>query len=1050
MTLLVYKSSAGSGKTYSLVRTYLSLLLRNPSSYRNILGVTFTNKAANEMKSRVIAALEGIAAVDPMHSAKYSGLLDELCIETGLDKETVKSRAAAALTELLHHYGDFSISTIDSFVHRLVRTFTFDLGLPQQFDIELNADYIIDKCVDDLLSRIGTDELITHASIDLLLYELEDEKSWQIEKKLKEFGMNLLEEKSYIHARNLAGCNYSDFQRVRQKWRDFCRDFESRLSTKAARLLNFLDTEMILESDLAGGSTSSIIKFLQRLRNREVEHAFNLKSWRAYLESGKWFSSKVTAIAKASIISNQQMLTESLISIVQVHDEQSGRYYLGKLLVPQLYKLALLSALQKSLSEIMDEHNLVHISEFNKRISDIITGVSAPYIYERMGERYHHFMIDEFQDTSVMQWLNFLPLIDNSLANGNLNLLVGDGKQAIYRWRNGDVEQFIHLPRLNNPNNDAWIVGAGDNLLNNYEERLLNKNFRSSSTIVSFNNSFFEYCKQFLAPDQQNVYDGQQQNVVYKTTGYVEIQFLPEEDTDKKLSYLTHTLKLIHSLLDDGYAKSDITILVRKNAEGSLLANYLLGNNISVVSADSLLVSSSPRVKALMAAICWIANPSDDVARNDFFYFTSIIKDADKRLWTEFYSQEAKAKQSGETAALLQPFDEKTLAYLSTSNLYDMLEALMRLLKFNELSDPYIQFLLEYVHEFSVSSKGGIKELVDDWRQKSESLSVIIPETTDSVRVMTIHKAKGLEFKVVIYPFANEKLKNCSKSNLWVDLGDMADNNIRSAYLTCAKSLEKTPLKHFYDKETERSKLDLVNLVYVAFTRAIDRLYIISEAPPSNSATISLPGLLLGYIREKDLDADEQNRYCMGNQTPPHHSEKTMTHVASLGMASHDWTEKIIFTTDKRVEQTDRYLTNSRNKGIVVHELLSKISTKEQIESVLDHFVFNGRISSADKFDYQQMLVKIFALDIFNEAVQSAVNVRNEQELIGEDGQVLRPDRVIEFADRIVLIDFKTGEARRDHRKQIENYAKTLNLIYPHPVESYLLYLNDDGELIAC
>lgn len=1050
MTLLVYKSSAGSGKTYTLVRTYLGLLLRNPSSYRNILGVTFTNKAANEMKSRIIAALEGIASVNPMQSDRYSSLLEELCNETELDKATVKNRAAAALTELLHHYGDFSISTIDSFVHKLVRTFTFDLGLPQQFDVELNAYRLIDKSIENLLSRVGSDELVTHAILDLLVYTLEDGRSWQIEMQLKEFGMNLLEEKSYLHARNLANCSYSDFKEFRHRIKNYCDDFETRLRKQARIILDFFDAEMILESDLAGGSPRSINKFFQLLIEGDVEKAFELKSWGAYLESGKWFSTKATATAKAAINSNHQMLHDTLNDIVGYHEEHSGLYYLAKMLLPQIYKVALLSAIQRSLTEIMDEYNLVHISEFNKRISNIVSGVTAPYIYERLGERYKHFMIDEFQDTSFMQWLNFLPLIDNSLAIGNLNLLVGDGKQAIYRWRNGDVEQFVRLPLLSNPENDPWIEDVGVNLMNHYDERFLNTNFRSSATIVSFNNSFFEFSKQFLEHDMQRVYDGQQQKSVHNADGYIEIQFLPSDEPDKKQAYLLRTLQLIQHLVEEGYTKSDITILVRKNEEGSLLARYLLENNISVISAESLLVSSSPHVKAVMAAMSWIANPSDDVARNDFFYFTSHCRQGRQCMWADFIITEARSRRTAGAAAGLQPFDDDTLAHLSSSSLYDMLEMVLRLLEFDELSDPYIQFLLEYVHEFSVSSKGALHELVEDWKITSKSLSVLIPEATDSVRIMTIHKAKGLEFRVVIFPFANEKLKNCSKSNLWVNLDNKAFGNISSAYITCSKKLNKTLLKPVFLEETKRSELDLLNLVYVAFTRAIDRLYIISESVLPSSDVLSLPGLLTGYIQENNLKPDSFNRYCIGETGPPRKSETARPLVKALGMTSHDWSKNSIFITGNRHEETEPQSQNNRIKGILIHELLSKIPNEDMIEPVLNHYVFNGRISSSEMPELQQMLGEFFALDVISESIKTGAVVHNERELIATDGEVLRPDRVIEFADRVVLIDFKTGEERKEHLIQVENYARTLSTIYPKPVESYLLYLNNDINLVAC
>lgn len=1051
MSLVVYKSSAGSGKTYTLVRAYLALVLRNPSSFKHILGVTFTNKAANEMKLRIIKTLEGLSSSDSLAQTQFGGLMEELASETGLGKEAIRIKAAAILTELLHHYGDFSISTIDSFAHRLVRTFTFDLGLPHQFDIELDADNIIRKCVDDLMSRIGSDELITRAMVDLLLHNIEEEKGWQIEKQLHEFATDLLHESSYEHAKILENCSDADFQHSRIKWNKLCNSVEKELSIKADKIRSFFSSEMIFEEDLSGGSLQGIQKFLEKLHEGDVDKAFDLTAWNKYLSTGKWLSPKASRHAKDAILSNQAMLHNFLEEIVDYYQEHSRLYHLGKMLVPQLYKLALLTALQRSLLEVMNEFNLVHISEFNKRILGMISGVSAPYIYERLGERYRHYMIDEFQDTSVMQWHNFLPLIDNSLANGHFNLLVGDGKQAIYRWRNGDVDQFIKLPHINNPHENPWLANVAENLINHYDPRVLDSNYRSSATVVSFNNSFFGYSKKFLSESNQRVYDDLTQKVTQTNTGYVEVQLLPEDDTDKSESYLNRTLLLIQDLVDEGFALSDIAVLVRRNVEGSLIANYLMHNQISVVSADSLLVSSSFRVKALMSALSWVANPLDDVARSDYFYFTSLNQVSDESEWIDFLRQETRARQSGNKSDRQMPFDDETLAGLSSRGLYDLVEMLVRMLGYDKVNDPFLQFLLEYVHEFDSAAKGGLKEFVEDWKQKSTSLSIITPEATNSVKVMTIHKAKGLEFKVVIFPFANGKLKNCTHSNIWVNLSGLADERVGTAFLACSKKLEKTPFQQIFEEETEKSKLDLMNVVYVAFTRAIERLYVVSEETKSKSLIFGMPFLINDFLRNREINPDESGRYSFGSKSAPvMKSEKSASLITTLEMSSNEWAGTLVFTSAEPGDQPDSDIALNRKRGIIIHELLSKAMMDDQIDPLLDHYMLTGRISLEEKSAFHELLSKVFRFDIIKESFQQGVVVRNEQEMIGLEGEILRPDRVIEFPDRVVLIDFKTGTARQEHKNQVNSYSEVLKNVYSKPIDSFLLYLNDEVELIAC
>lgn len=1050
MSLVVYKSSAGSGKTYTLVRAYLTLLLQNPTSFRHILGVTFTNKAANEMKSRIINALEGLSASESAAQIRYVGLMDELYHETGLTKEIIQKRAAGILTELLHHYGDFSISTIDSFVHRLVRTFTYDLGLPHQFDVELDADVVIRKCVDNLMLRIGSDELVTRAMVDLLIHSIDEEKGWQIERQLHDFATDLLHESSFEYARLLENCSDDDFLQSRLNWSGFCKDVENELRQKSRKILSLFDSEMIQEEDLSGGSNSGILKFLQRLIEGEVDHAFGLTSWNKYQSTGKWVSPRASHHAKNAIQSNQDLLNSYLNDIVEYYNKHSRLYYLGKILVPQLYKLSLLAALQRSLIDVMNELNLVHISEFNKRITGIVSGVSAPYIYERLGERYRHYMIDEFQDTSIMQWHNFLPLIDNSLANGHFNLLVGDGKQAIYRWRNGDVDQFINLPHINNPHGNQWIESVSDHLRNHYDTRILDSNFRSSSTVVSFNNSFFGYTKKFLSERNQRVYEDLAQKIIQTQTGYVEIQLVPEEDSDIQGTYLSRTLALVQSLKDEGYSLSDITILVRRNIEGSLIANFLMNNQISVVSAESLLVSSSFRVRALIAAIGYIANPLDDVSRSDFFYFTSMNQVSDGSYWINFLHHETKSRIIGQKSERQLPFDDETRAGLSALGLYDMVEQLIRMLEFGSVSDPFVQFLLEYVHEFDIASKGGPKELIEDWKQKSTTLSIITPEASDSVKVMTVHKAKGLEFKVVIFPFANEKLRNCSRTSMWVNLSEVADDRVGAAFLTCGKMLEKTPFQQLYEDESEKSKLDLMNVLYVAFTRAIDRLYVLSEEP-KKSAIFGIPFLIKDFLCHAEKEPDVNGNYCFGKVTSPvMPANQGISMISALSMSSAEWTGKLVFSATDSGDEREPGVLSNRKRGIIVHELLSKVWKEDQIGPLLDHYHFTGRISIEEKPVFHEILSKVFRIDIIRDSVQAGIVVRNEQEMIGLKGNIIRPDRVIEFPDRIVLIDFKTGIARHEHKQQINSYLEVLRKVYSKPFDSYLLYLNDEVELIAC
>lgn len=1053
MPLIVYKSSAGSGKTYALVKEYLLLVLSDPQIFRHILAVTFTNKAANEMKERIIEALCALQNAGADISSGHKSLFSDLKEVSDLDIEEIQAAAGTLLTTILHNYSDFSVSTIDAFSHRLVRTFTRDLGLPYQFEVELDENLIIGQSVDLLLEKVGQDELITRAAVDFLVFQMDQEKSWQVELELRSFAKKLLREESFEFTQRLLAYDESVFKHAREQIIDFIVTIENTFQDKAGKMIARLQASHIAPDDLADGSAKGIMNFLLKLSQRNVEDAFALKSWKSYPEKTKWYSGSAAPDMKAIISQIQGSLREDLLGIIDFYEQESQRYYLFKMMLPRVFTMALLSGLQQSLNEVMDNNNLVHISEFNKRIAALIHGVTTPYIYERFGERYKHFLIDEFQDTSVLQWQNFLPLIDNSLAHGKTNLLVGDAKQAIYRFRSGEVEQFIQLPSLLQSDKYPWLKSYQKTLEANYTSKQLDTNYRSAKTIVDFNNRFFQFASTFLSDDHKNVYHDLEQKAVRQQDGLVEIQFLDNETNAIDDQQLVRILEIIHHLTNEGYTYDKIAILTRSNKEGSATARYLNLNNIGVISADSLLVNSSVRVKAIVSALAWLSNPDDTIALIELLYYKSLAVRESDITWINSMVENAPYSTTGayKLGALLFSSDE--VQAIVSRNIYDLVEGLIRKFGFVHEHDQYLQFFLEYVYEFHIGNKGSLRDFLDVWETSGDSLSVVVPEGTNSVSVMTVHKAKGLEFPVVIYAFANDSLNRNTRQDAWLDLQQEKPGGLDVGLVPNSSRLENTRFAHLYHTEREKTKLDILNNIYVAMTRASERMYVLCDQLSHDKEAFSLPYFLKQFLQIERIEPIADSCYRFGVEQPviqQYTLPPDLVQPIASGLISINWVDQLKVAGDGYQDARGKMGQTPREAGNLVHRMLSGIRVRDDVDTTLNRYFYQGMIDADQKQKYHRLFNQLFENETITRFFDAGNKIRTEQDLISSKGTVLRPDRIIEYDEKVVLVDFKTGKHELEHIDQILGYQSELSAISDKPIESFLIYLNQEIELIAC
>ncbi|HEU4716911.1 MAG TPA: UvrD-helicase domain-containing protein, partial [Bacteroidia bacterium] len=725
MNFTVYRSSAGSGKTFTLVREYLAIALSDtafpPQRYKEILAITFTNKAAGEMKERIIRALKELSGKPAEISSPLSSALQEKLM---LDPFTLAERAGNVLKAILHNYGDFAIGTIDSFTHRIVRAFAHDLSLPVNFEVETDEEKIISEAVDLLVSRIGKDEMLTEILYSFSESRTEDEKNWQIESDLRDISRQLLREDGADFASRLRDLTPENFMTIRKKLLTFIRQFESKVIALASELHQRFRDHGLEEEDFAHGKTGIAGRIRAFANGRLEKFGDGNKNVTKTLASGKFHSTKATAAKVAAINALVPEITSVFAQMDALQEKEFGDYILRGMMLKNIFALAVLNEIEKIIFSFRTEDNIIHISEFNRIISRVVAGEPAPFIYERLGERYRNYLIDEFQDTSVTQWHNLLPLIENALGGNNFTMVVGDSKQAIYRWRSGDVEQFARLPAVPSAQDSELLLQREASLKRNYREEKLGTNFRSKSEIVNFNNGFFRKLSEETGPYAEEIYRGIEQEFRKENAGgYVRIEAVPEEEErNANAVHLEKTITLIRDLLAEGFRHSDIAVLTRTNREGSETAKLLVENGIPVLSPDSLLLQHSAAVGFVVSILKIIENPSDEIATASV---TEFLVRFGKTSGT-YHENLAATTEPGGLAALCAAngiaFEPETL---SRRPLYQRCEEIISVFGLSSSLDSYLLFFLDEVLSWSSSKSASRTDFFTWWDDRRQRASVV-------------------------------------------------------------------------------------------------------------------------------------------------------------------------------------------------------------------------------------------------------------------------------------------------------------------------------------
>ncbi len=1031
---VVYKSSAGSGKTFTLVKEYLKLALADPQklsyNFKRILALTFTNKAAAEMRIRIVKALTAIC------EGKGSDLEKILSNEMQLDTKELKARAQVLINHMLHHYSDFAVSTIDSFSHKIVKTFAHDLGLSVNFNLETDTGEFYNKVIAQLINEIGKDKAITDLLKEFVLNNLDDEQSWDPEKSMQEFARLLQKESSVQHVKGLASLDDEKRTKLKEKLYNELKIYRNTIKQKGQQAIDLIEKQGLTDDDF-NYKKSGPQSFFRKCATFELEDSTSRIS--EAVEKNKWYGKETDAATRSKIDAIAPELNRLGKELLDYIKENKARYTLYDLINKRIYPILLLNKIQSITNELKDEEQLVFIEEFNTRIFDLIKNEPVSFIYERLGDRYKNFLLDEFQDTSTLQWQNILPLVENSLAEGNFNLLVGDGKQSIYRWRNANVKQFALLPNLEGTEDSQALALQEDALKRNYKQENLNVNYRSRSSIIEFNNSVFEHLsKTYLTDPLNRIYEGQAQEIKNKATGFVTLTNVPQPSDQLEDFVLDQTLKRVSSSLNNGYSYKHLCILTDSNKRGSAIANFLSKRGIPVISNDSLLLNNCAEINTLAAFYRYIQNGKDHVSASVVLNYLMSVKKIDLQ---QFHKSVSSVNQNSLYKILESLGVSISETELQTKNILDIVIYLIERLGMNTIESAgiYLRFFLDEVSKFMSTQNSNVSDFNEWWGKRSKDSSLIISEDLDAVKIMTIHKSKGLEFPIVIIPFCNWDI--AKESEQWVNLND-EDLPIGSAYLKLNKSSVTAGFSEEVDQENQEKTLDNINKLYVAFTRAVDELHIISSVS-TRTTRKTVDHWLRPYIDTSVLLKKKEDHYEFGAPTKPTEENKKAENVIqldSLDIKSELRSVKIKGSFLSGSELTE----GAKQKGIVMHYILSKIKHEGDIEDALKDAVLSGLISISEQNEFKDTILHLIQQKELAAYYDPSKKIYTEKEILMDTGEILRPDRIVISGNEACIIDYKTGkENTTKYQQQMKDYQWALEKMGFQNIKKLLVYIEN-------
>lgn len=1100
--LTVYRASAGSGKTFTLAVEYISLLVKDPENYQHILAVTFTNKATQEMKMRILSQLYGIAN-SLQSSQQYFNKVKE---KTNMPDAVIRNNARAALTLLIHRYNNFRILTIDAFFQQVLRNLAHELGQTANLRVDLNNEEITEKAVDQMIESLEKGQPVLQWISTYINNSIEDDNGWNIIGKIKTFGTNIFKDFYKAHEANLKEqlSNADDFKVYETTLRKRRNDIRKTFNSKAKSILNEIKNANL---DIPSNYRSGLYKYLTDsaiapLTNKPLK-AGVLK---ANESPQNWTSSKCAKADKQQIQTlAAEVLSAQLSELIAYNNDNWNEFQSIQLTLSHLSELRLLHAIADAVDNLTKDTNRFMLSNTQALLKELIADSDTPFIFERIGARLKHVMIDEFQDTSTIQWQNFQVLLANCMAQElSQNLIVGDIKQSVYRWRQGD-----------------WGI------LNNIEKSFahqkirletLDYNYRSEKRIIDFNNAFWEQCvantaKEVAQDDAekaeivQKAYEDVAQKT-HKTTenGFVKISLYPSKSM--KEAVLEELIETIKELFNNGYGgknQSKIAILVRSKSNIQDIVNALLqsfGNEINIVSDEAFRLDASLSVNIIVSAMHLLTHPDDVLTRGKLvkLYNQEVLKkpltDTDllvsinesnnidtKNIDKKERRKLATEQQMAKLNSQLPPEYVANRELLLGLPIVDLVDKLFMLFGLDQLEgqSSYICTLYDTLNDFLKDHTADIDDFINEW-ENSLSSKTIQSDEIEGIRIMTIHKSKGLEFDNVIIPFCSWEMEK--KGTLWCETKNKPAPYNKLPLLPIDFSRDKligTVFEDDYKEEHFQNIVDNLNLLYVAFTRASKNLFVFGlrqgkttldniakGTPPGNRSyaielalkqvSEQLQGSLLSF--PDDIGSEIHFEY--GTLAPETHEKehavaenpfliKPDKHIVSIATYPQAATFKqsnksIEFVKGEDIDPSDR--TRYIKIGNVLHQLFSTIYTTADIPTRLNELEQQGIIYN-DEITSAQLRTRIEDA-ITNPQVQEWFSKRwqlyNECTILeyNKDTNEMeehRPDRVMTDGKEFVVVDFKFGKEREEYKKQVQQYMEILIRMGHKKVSGYLWYV---------
>ena len=1040
----IYNASAGSGKTFTLSKEYIKILLLSPSkdAYKKILAITFTNKAVEEMKHRILFYLLEFSKENT--SQKAIELLEPLSQETGLSRVTIKEKSTKIIKNIIHNYTAFDISTIDKFTLKIIKSFSHELNIPVDFDISIDTDSLMQEAVDAVISKAGEDEELTQLLLEYSKNNTFDDKNWDVSYELLAASKQLTNENYKLELKDIETKTIAEFVETKKTVQNQLKNLKQQTASLAAAILNLINNNGIA---IESFSYKSFPNHLTKIVNGTVVAADLFKF--TDLDSVKI---KKDSLDKDTIIS---ILPEALSNLQIVYNFLQEQILL-EAFNKNIYPISLLNSINLAFKKIQSDQNILSISQFNQIIYNEIQNQPVPFIYEKMGSKYRHFFIDEFQDTSILQWKNLFPLIDNALSSEENDaksslLLVGDPKQAIYRWRGGKAEQFISLTKNESPfsNKDKQTIN-------------LETNFRSYSQVIEFNNTFFKFLSgKFQNPDYVDLYKNCFQNSTKKTGGYACISFIDsyeiideskeeEDENDKNTMYLNKTVQTITNILAQGFNYKDMALLVRTKAHGVLLANYLTENKIPILSSETLLIQNATEVKLILNVLKYINNKTDTDAKVHLLYYvarhvhgSSSVHDL---IAQNLNATEQELEQSLEKNGVSIRFNA-----CRKKSLYEVVELIVSAFIKEKANNSYVQYFLDLVLERHVKAQSTLADFIDYWSRIGYKKSIPSPDGNNAIKIMTIHKSKGLEFPVVIYPFANIDFSRKNREQMWIPINN-DKINFTKALVDCKNDvlLYGDEAQKLYQTKNEEEVLDNINVLYVALTRAVEQLYVISDMRFKKNG--ELPNMLSSYFIEflqlhKNFDKNVF-QYEFGEAKRVSQTNELTTSLDEIKVVQHKINASAIKIAQKEALMWGSAQSEAIEFGNTLHEIMSYIKTKDDISLALQLAFENGLIATSQKSTIEAVVSAIVFNTTLNMHFSSEATIYNETRILDTNKKTYIPDRVAIINNKAYLLDYKTGSEQEKHKIQLLQYELLLQKMGFIVAEKILVYLGESLKII--